>query len=182
MKDLHFPELIMKRWFAPTAESVRLLKALEFQKKNRKKSSASFITATWTKTTEPWGRTNCPADGSGRKFHENIDRWTRKTPKRSRNWRKSKIHAENSRRIFAVDIPFWRWGRTCLRWWIKIEIWYSMEQNAPWNRRHHQRTFSLPDLVQKISQIFLLNLWKSTNSDFGALNFSFPHQTVWCQL
>ncbi len=34
--------------------------------------------------------------------------------------------------------------------------------------------FSLPDLVQKISQIFLLNLWKSTNSDFGALNFCIP--------
>lgn len=60
----------------------------------------------------------------------------------------------------------------------------KLKSDTQWNRMLPETgdiikgTFSLPDLVQKISQIFLLNLWKSTNSDFGALNFSFPHQTV----
>lgn len=39
-------------------------------------------------------------------------------------------------------------------------------------------TFFIAGLGAEDLQIFLLNLWKSTNSDFGALNFSFLRQTV----
>ena len=60
----------------------------------------------------------------------------------------------------------------------------KLKSDTEWNRMLPETgdiikgTFFIAGLEQKILQIFLLNLWKSTNSDFGALNFSFPHQTV----
>ena len=60
----------------------------------------------------------------------------------------------------------------------------KLKSDTEWNRMLPETgdiikgTFSSQVLEQKISQIFLLNLWKSTDSDFGTLNFLFLRQTV----
>ena len=55
----------------------------------------------------------------------------------------------------------------------------KLKSDTEWNRMLPETgDISSQVLEQKILQIFLLNLWKSTNSDFGALNFSFLRQTV----
>lgn len=60
----------------------------------------------------------------------------------------------------------------------------KLKSDTQWNRMLPETgdiikgTFFIAGLAQKISPIFLLNLWKSTDSVSGMLNFSFPHQTV----
>lgn len=60
----------------------------------------------------------------------------------------------------------------------------KLKSDTEWNRMLPETgdiikgTFFIAVLEQKISQIFLLNLWKSTDSDFGTLNFLFLSQTV----